>query len=57
MFLDTNLFNMSSTDYIPELSKPGALELYDKTLIDDKESPFRSSNVNLHQDFTEIRVL
>lgn len=48
---------MSSKEYLPELSKPGALELYDKTSLEDKNSPFRSSNINLHKDFTQIRVL
>jgi len=57
LFLDTRQFNMSSQEYIPELSKPGALELYDKTSLDDKESPFRGSNANLIHDFQDIRVM
>ena len=48
MFLDTSQFNMSSRDYIPALSKPGALEQFDKLDPNDATSPFRSSNVNLH---------
>ena len=57
MFLDTNQFNLSSKDYIPALSKPGALELFDETDPNDEKSPFRSSNVNLNKDFSSIRVL
>ena len=49
---------MSSRDYIPALSKPGALELYDKEADPySMNSPFRSSNINLNNDFSTIRVL
>jgi len=57
MFLDTSQFNISSKDYIPALSKPGALELYDNADLNDEKNPFRSSNINLNKDFTSIRVL
>jgi len=41
--MDTRVFNMSSAEYIPELSKPGGLE----QLESGGGSPFKSSQKNL----------
>jgi len=50
LFLDTKVFNMSSAQYMPELSLPGALERLNS---DDGSSPRNMSKNNL--DFLTLR--
>ena len=45
LFLDTKVFNQSSNDYAPELSKPAGLEQYEKDFEASSGggSPFKTS--------------
>ena len=53
LFLDTKVFNMSSAQYMPELSLPGALERLNS---DDGSSPQNSSKKAINLDFLTLRV-
>ena len=53
LFMDTRVFNLSSGDYMPELSKPGGLERLEK----DGGSAHEVSQKTLTQDFNSIRAM
>ena len=52
LFLDTKVFNMSSAQYMPELSLPGALERLNS---DDGTSPLSMSKKSIGLDFQGLR--
>ena len=58
LFLDTRMFNQSSQDYAPELSKPAGLEQYEKEMDGSSGggSPFKQSQNEHNQSFGSIRA-
>lgn len=52
LFLDTRVFNMSSAEYMPELSLPGALERLNS---DDGTSPLNRMKQDKHTNFQTLR--
>ena len=52
LFLDTKVFNMSSAEYIPELSLPGALERLNS---DDGSSPLEKIKRDQRANFRSLR--
>ena len=58
--MDTRVFNLSSNEYLPELSKPGAVEYIDAELDKSPKgadlSVFSNTLKNQVLDFSKIRV-
>lgn len=52
LFLDTRVFNMSSAEYIPELSLPGALERLNS---EDGSSPLNRDKKDRMASFLDLR--
>lgn len=52
LFLDTRVFNMSSAEYIPELSLPGALERLNS---EEGTSPLNREKKDKFASFIDIR--
>ena len=53
LFLDTRVFNMSSAEYIPELSLPGAL---DRLNSEEGTSPLDRGKKDKFASFIDIRT-
>ena len=51
LFIDTNVFNRKSGNYVKELSSPEGIEKFERS----HESPFKRSS-RQNKDFTEVKM-